>query len=835
MNPTSFEAWLVGEIRKVLNRKITPPPWILWCDPNREWLDLLRTAAADAGFELWAPAPGEPEPHELLMRERVYGTAPAARVVWIPLAKDDITWFKVYELQATLVWESPLLAALREYGVEIRREDEADLAALLAPHAREWFGNPRTAWRELTVGNAKGTLVSSERILEALAGPGGVFAELAREGRFNLFARRVVEEFGLPVPAVDDEHGWRVASVARLLATDAAAAVPNQPPAEGDRVIPPGLIRGRALGLLKSWQTHIGYLNSFEKLVPLADATLGLQWWARNLSQPPRSRSSRVVEAVLMDQLLERLEREENVEKLATLLEGEAATVQHRAGGFWSTNAKGLLGWGALAGLVEAACLLVETQAVEKEWKSVGQAIDWYTGPGWRIDEAGERLFAEDASVGGALHRLRVRLRRAYLRATDRIGARFSELLAARPGELTVLPTAGEVVAEEVERRKGPLAILFLDACRYDLGCRLAALLNDGEPVPRAQVRASVAPIPSITALGMAYALPIPRASLHVALTADNKTFRVTADGFSGDLSRKDERRRWLTEKLGVQTMLSINEVLEGDVPTPGKSKRVIAVHGAEFDTEGHEGQLALEGADDHIARYASAVRRLRDRGYGRIVVVTDHGFFHWQPERDELEGEKPAGAVRWSSRRAIVGNDLKHKTALTLPVTGSDLDAAIPRSVNAWKTYGGVGFFHGGATLQELVIPAVIVSWPVRMTKVELVLKPVGHITSRTPRVQVQVGSTSLIAGEGQVARRVAVRVEDATGREVFVSSEPVLFQPPSSMEHREPKTIQLDLVSSPPPVAFGDSLVVIVLDADDKQRLVVENVTLKVELDEW
>ena len=158
--------------------------------------------------------------------------------------------------------------------------------------------------------------------------------------------------------------------------------------------------------------------------------------------------------------------------------------------------------------------------------------------------------------------------------------------------------------------------------------------------------------------------------------------------------------------------------------------------------TENTRPELAHELVSD---LYRFEIRRLRDRGYGRIVVVTDHGFFHWQPERDELEAEKPVGTIGWSSRRAIIGTNLHHKTALKLPVAGSDLEAAIPRSVNAWRTYGGVGFFPGGATLQELVIPAVIVSWPVRMSKVEVVLKPVGHITSRTPRVQVQVGATSL------------------------------------------------------------------------------------------
>jgi hypothetical protein len=65
----------------------------------------------------------------------------------------------------------------------------------------------------------------------------------------------------------------------------------------------------------------------------------------------------------------------------------------------------------------------------------------------------------------------------------------------------------------------------------------------------------------------------------------------------------------------------------------------------------------------------------------------------------------QPAGDILWKSRRAIVGRDLKHASALKFQVTAcDDLECCIPRSVNAFKTYGGLGFFHGGATMQELV-----------------------------------------------------------------------------------------------------------------------------------
>ena len=51
----SFQHWVLREIREILDRSAHTPPLLLWCDPDRSWLDLLREAAKADGFDLWAP------------------------------------------------------------------------------------------------------------------------------------------------------------------------------------------------------------------------------------------------------------------------------------------------------------------------------------------------------------------------------------------------------------------------------------------------------------------------------------------------------------------------------------------------------------------------------------------------------------------------------------------------------------------------------------------------------------------------------------------------------------------------------------------------------------
>ncbi len=136
---------------------------------------------------------------------------------------------------------------------------------------------------------------------------------------------------------------------------------------------------------------------------------------------------------------------------------------------------------------------------------------------------------------------------------------------------------------------------------------------------------------------------------------------------------------------------------------------------------------------------------------------------------------------------------------------------------------------------MQEMIIPVVIAMWPAKATKVDVVLKPVQHIATETPRMQVQAGVTGqarLFGAESNVlARRIVVIVkEPASGRLVFKHAEPVTVEPGG-----ESITVELQVVDPKPKLPYGTQLDVLVRDADDEEILDREEVTLKVEINEW
>lgn len=832
MSETSFKTWLLAEIRQSLGAK-SANHLVFWCDPERVWKPLLERVAVGADFELWSE-----EKHELLLRDRLLKAPPASRVVWLPCAREEIGYLRVFELRAVDVKTWSLPEALRGYGVELTSEQLVELRPLLAAHTQEWLDRPRSAWKELTPGSAKGVLMDDGRMLEILATPGSDFDALVKEDRFSLFTRRVKEDFGLPEPKLTDADAWRIQALAALLCTDAAAKCPDHPPGEQARIVPTGALRERALRLLGNWQKHVDLLATFEQLAPKADALTNLQFWARNLERLPAvALASPSAERALFEREVAKLGAIESFSDLAKALETQLTSYQAHDRGFWGSRATSPVLWRQLGRLGVAAGALAQNAGAEKLWKKTTDAVGWFTTCGWEVDHQAERLFSEDLKLPGGLVGVLAKLRRAYLRHLDASNGVFSELLAKEGVEALGLSFAGEVMKPVAERAstKEPVAVLVLDACRYDAGCRLAEMLNKGEPARRAEVNSARAPLPSITAIGMPFCLPGNAGELRA--TVEEAKICVTASGFTGNLSEAAQRREWLKQKYKLKdaNFLSIEQVADSTTAAELNAKtlgKLVFVFADELDD--HDCWLKPFGFDQNLERYATVIRRLRAAGYNTVHVVTDHGSFYWDPAPDEKDTPKPEGDIRFASRRAIVGSDLKHASALCLPMTGSDLQCCVPRSVNAFKTYGQIGFFHGGATLQELVTPVLTIRWPRKAKKTDVVLKPITQITSLMQRVEVapaaaQTGFFDAV-DETLLTRTVRVRVCDpATGKTLFKSKATAKIEPGGA-----PVSIELAKVAEAEAKA-GTELEVVVEDADNDEPLERRPVVLKVELNEW
>ena len=134
---------------------------------------------------------------------------------------------------------------------------------------------------------------------------------------------------------------------------------------------------------------------------------------------------------------------------------------------------------------------------------------------------------------------------------------------------------------------------------------------------------------------------------------------------------------------------------------------------------------------------------------------------------------------------------------------------------------------------MQELIIPVVVASWPAKARKVKVVLKPVGYLTSKAPRVRVEAAGTGRLfnADINLLSRRVLVKVKDpASGKVVFKHNDALTIEPDGTAV-----TVQLAIVTPKPEISHGTPLVVEVLDADDEELLARQDVELKIDITDW
>jgi hypothetical protein len=830
--PDSFRQWLTGQINDIFNRSSHTSPYIVWCDPQRVWKDFLITVKEDTAIDLWAD-----EMPELQLRERFHTESPdnKRRIIWLPKSRTEINYFKVFEIRADHVWEQSLGNALIEYGVSPAKIQE--LGESLPAFTRSQLEKPLTTWQNVTDRDT----CDNNCILGMLSGNSEAVADLEDPERFGIFLRRIVQEFGLPEPVAGKDDEWRIQALAVLLCTDVLQKSPVDPGQDTTFIIRNDLQKQKALDLLSDWMKRIDYIPSFEKMVIEAEKRTPLRFWASGITLTDQTYASRTIEQELFNRELKTIQPCKNDEELVAYLAGKIRMYQSHREGFWGSTASNKVRWDQLILMAEIAQGLVSQNSCSTRWRSVKDAISWFTGKGWEIDNAGEMLFTDGHEIPTELLKVRTRLGSAYHRHLDVINQAFSELLSKSGSAVSLGLYAGEIIAQSLEQdtTKSPVAVIYLDALRYDLGERLAAMLNSGEPTKRATVIPARAPLPSVTALGMAYAMPVNHELFNVKI--EKESFNVTTSDFPGNLALLAKRRDFLSGHFKLKDkktkhFITVKELLKAspDDITVKNLGKILFVFGDQLDKEGHDDELQLSGAEDILERYGRIIRLLQRGGYPTILITTDHGFFHWDPEKDEFIS-KPEGEVLWKCRRAIVGYDLTHDTALRMTASGSDMECMLPRSVNVFETYGGIGYFHGGATLQELIIPVISVSYPKKSKKIGIVIKPVTQITTLEQRIEVAPAGAIQKSLDGTIdgnllSRSVILKIiYDETGELIFTSLHPVTVTPGGGTQSI---TIKKKKSSQAP---YDASLTLWVYDEETGEPLAQTSVVLKVELDEW
>jgi uncharacterized protein (TIGR02687 family) len=257
--------------------------------------------------------------------------------------------------------------------------------------------------------------------------------------------------------------------------------------------------------------------------------------------------------------------------------------------------------------------------------------------------------------------------------------------------------------------------VIVSDAMRYEVADELGSLIRQEDRFD-ANLEAILGVLPSYTQLGMAALLP------HTSLkhSADGKTVLVDNEPTSSTALRSK-----ILEGVGGAAIqaedfkaLSAEERRE-----LYKANRVLYVYHNRIDATGDKPgteRQVFEAVEDTLRDIVDLVKKLASANATNIFITADHGFLFQDEVLDDaffLSTQPQGDDVEVINRRFVLGKGLKLDNAFTTfeaPQLGleSDLEVQIPKSIHRLRRAGGGSrYVHGGATLEEIVVPVLAVN----------------------------------------------------------------------------------------------------------------------------
>jgi len=266
----------------------------------------------------------------------------------------------------------------------------------------------------------------------------------------------------------------------------------------------------------------------------------------------------------------------------------------------------------------------------------------------------------------------------------------------------------------EPKVRKGErMFVIISDALRYEVGVEIADKLN-AETMGACEIEPLLGVLPSVTKLGMASLLP------HRHIDIDENA-RVLVDGksSSGLENRKEIIESAVPDSVAIhaQEMMAMNKAGRREY---FKGKKLIYIYHDMIDAHGDKASTevytfnAVEKAIDEISTLVKIIRD--DLSGTNLLITADHGFVYQREplvESDKIQKEDIQTIE--VKRRYMLSKELRQMDGIlnvnlsSIIKNEQQLTAYVPKSTIRFKIQGsGVNFVHGGASLQEVVVPLI-------------------------------------------------------------------------------------------------------------------------------
>lgn len=369
-----------------------------------------------------------------------------------------------------------------------------------------------------------------------------------------------------------------------------------------------------------------------------------------------------------------------------------------------------------------AAQLLQLLDTTKLEMTSLSDGVEKYAQSWYRLDQLYRKFIyhARESGQASLLEELNTQVENLYINNfLVRLNDRWQQHVdAAQRWEATPIMLQrnffGRYVKPFVERRT-KVCVVISDAFRYEIGEELQSLIRREDRF-EAELEPALSMLPSYTQLGMAALLPNQTLQL-----AENDSGDAVVNGQSAQGTAN--RGKILAAVVPNSAVVLAKDLLamnQADSRSLLRDNDVVYVYhnlidktGDTRDTE----ERVFAAAEETLSELVRLVKKLTNSNASNLLITADHGFIYQNrllEESDFLSSEPDGDEVLYRDRRFVLGRGLRSQAGFKtfspdqLGLEGT-LEVQIPKSINRLRLKGsGSRFVHGGATLQEVVIPVV-------------------------------------------------------------------------------------------------------------------------------
>lgn len=292
------------------------------------------------------------------------------------------------------------------------------------------------------------------------------------------------------------------------------------------------------------------------------------------------------------------------------------------------------------------------------------------------------------------------------------LGTRVEAEGDLKPQTTGMAERQGDFHSDRVATRSQKTAVIISDALRYEVAKELVGALSE-DARKQVDLSPALAALPTVTSVGMAHLLP------HSSIELGEKGGpEIGGRSTSGRRNREKilqsedpEARALRYDDVSRLSTEEGRELFKGRPLAYIYHDRIDAV-GDDRDTQ----TQVIPEIEKAVEELERLVRTLNNWNVRRVLITADHGFLYAENEIPDsmMEPFPEASGTKIRKSRSVLAEGFEEEPGYRFAVQAlSDLttsaDVAVPQAVNRYRLSGaGKKYVHGGASLQEMVVPTL-------------------------------------------------------------------------------------------------------------------------------